>query len=80
MDTSLLDRRFREAKGITLKAYIDGVLKERLIIMLDKGQRYGFECASALGFQSDQAFYHWVKRVFGISFRQLRSHPTIHDR
>ena len=49
MDTSLLDRRFREAKGITLKAYIDGVLKERLIIMLDKGQRYGCTSSKSSG-------------------------------
>ena len=76
MDPSLVERQFRKAKGTTVKAYLDKLLRERLIVLLAKGRWNGYECASALGFQNDDAFYHWVKRVFGETFRQLRAHGT----
>ena len=71
MDASDVDRRFRRAKGMTLKAYLDEVLKDRLYKCLRKGFKYGYQCANLLGFSSDYAFYHWFKRVHGKSFRQL---------
>jgi len=76
MDPSLVERQFRKATGRSLKAYLDESLKDRLLSMLSSGRLYGYECASSLRFPSDQAFYHWVKRVFGETFRQLRAHAA----
>jgi methylphosphotriester-DNA--protein-cysteine methyltransferase len=72
MDASDVDRRFRKVKGMTLKGYLDQLLKERLIGLLGKRRRYGYEYANALKFPSDRAFYRWVRRAFGMSFSQLQ--------
>ena len=72
MDASDVNRRFRLVKGLTLKGYLDQLLKQRLIGLLGEHRSYGYQYASALEFSSDRAFYRWVKRVFDMSFSQLK--------
>ena len=70
-------RAFRRAKGITIKRYVDRRLAERLNYWLMSGERSGYEIGSELGFNSDQAFYRWVKRVYGLPFRELKSQKRL---
>jgi len=70
LDPGDIDRTFRNLKGITLKRYVDLKRKARLIAMMDD-QRFGYEIGIMLGFANDRSFYRWVRRVFGIGFKQL---------
>ena len=71
VNSSFLDRRFLKANGITVKAYSDVLLLERLLSLFREPRRYGYQYAYLLGFPSDRSAYHWVKRVFGKPFREL---------
>jgi methylphosphotriester-DNA--protein-cysteine methyltransferase len=64
-------RIFRRAKGLTPKKYLDEKLMERVVQRLTSENVLGYTISYELGFSSEQAFYRWVKRVFGVSFRKL---------
>lgn len=64
-------RTFRKAKGLTPKKYLDEKLKERVVQRLASENVLGYTISYELGFSSEQAFYRWVKRVFGVSFKEL---------
>ena len=72
-DPSDMERIFRARTGRTVKEFADEQKKEELIQLLAGGFRYGYEIGGALGFKTDQSFYHWVGLVFGVTFRKLRS-------
>lgn len=71
-DPAGLDRAFRHSTGKTIKHYIDEKYKEKIDDCLKAGDCRGYEIGDKLGFKSDLAFYRWVKRVYGIPFRQLK--------
>jgi methylphosphotriester-DNA--protein-cysteine methyltransferase len=66
-----LDRLFRRANGITIKKYIDARCKNEILERLKAAECKGCALAQEFGFKTDQAFYRWVLRVFGIPFREL---------
>jgi DNA-binding NarL/FixJ family response regulator len=66
-----LERTFRRVNGVTIKRYVDEMLKDVVRNRLRAGSCKGCALAQELGFGTDQAFYRWVKRVFGIRLRQL---------
>ena len=66
-----LGRLFRRIKGITLKKYLDQKLKTEVIRLLIESDSMGYEISYQIGFSSEQSFYRWIKRVFGISFKEL---------
>lgn len=72
-----LDRAFRNRMGITIKKYIDLRLKEHVGRLILSNHLKGYEIGQQLGFLSDQSFYRWVKRVFGIPYGRLSDH-TMH--
>lgn len=74
IDPSALERVFQAALGMTVKQYVDEHRKRELLRMLrwGGGRRYGYQFAHKLEFSSDLAFYKWVKRVFGVTFNELR--------
>ncbi len=71
IDPGNLERKFRVAMGMTVKHYTDGKRKEYLMQLISKDHTFGYELGAKLGLKTDRAFYRWVKRVFGISFREL---------
>ena len=73
LDSGDVERAFRRARGITIKRYVDKRLTERLDYWLGVGERSGYEIGIELGFSSDLAFYRWVKRVSGLSFREVKA-------
>jgi AraC-like DNA-binding protein len=73
LDPSNLDRQFISAKGVSVKQYLDEKKKTKLLLLLDNNYCHGYEVAPLLGFKSDHSFYHWVKRSFGVSFKELRN-------
>jgi len=72
-DPADIDRAFRQVTGKTIKRYIDDKCKEKLDKCLMAGSYKGYEIGAQLGFNSDQAFYRWVKRVYSVPFRELKS-------
>jgi methylphosphotriester-DNA--protein-cysteine methyltransferase len=66
-----LDRLFRRAKGITIKKYIDAKCRDEILERLKAPHCKGCALAQEFGFKTDQAFYRWVVRVFGVRFREL---------
>ena len=66
-----LDRTFRRARGVTIKKFIDQKSTKLIETRMSEGFCKGCALAQEFGFSSDQAFYRWIKRVFGIPFRQL---------
>jgi methylphosphotriester-DNA--protein-cysteine methyltransferase len=73
IDPSDFVRIFRRIKGITPKKYLDDRLKADVVRLVASGDLVGYKISYQLGFSSEQAFYRWVKRVFGISYCELRS-------
>ncbi|MBA4312478.1 MAG: hypothetical protein C0417_07590 [Chlorobiaceae bacterium] len=71
IDPGNLEREFRNTEGMTVKHYTDGKRKEYLVQLISKDDAFGYEMGAKLGFETDRAFYRWVKRAFGISFREL---------
>ena len=69
---SELDRMFSRAKSLTIKQYIDKLCKGEVERRLRSGDTKGSQIALELGFRDDQAFYRWIRRVFGIPFRELQ--------
>jgi AraC-like DNA-binding protein len=72
MDAGDMERVFRGATGVTIKRYIDGRKKDEVVDLLRSGTSLGYELGGRLKFRNDEAFYRWVKRVFGIPFKLLR--------
>jgi methylphosphotriester-DNA--protein-cysteine methyltransferase len=66
-----LNRLFRRANGITIKKYIDAKCKEAILEKLKASGCKGCALANEFGFKTDQAFYRWIKRVFGVRFGEL---------
>lgn len=66
-----LDRMFRRTCGVTLKRYIDSQCRNLVEARLKGGTVKGYELAIEFGFRTDQAFYRWVKRVFGKCLSEL---------
>jgi AraC-like DNA-binding protein len=66
-----LERLFRRARGMTIKKYIDARCKDEIAKKLRAIDCKGCALAQELGFKTDQAFYRWILRVFGIRFREL---------
>jgi len=66
-----LERAFRRTEGMTIKQYIDIQCRAAIVELLKLGNQKGCALAQELGFRTDQAFYRWIKRVFGVPFRQL---------
>lgn len=64
-------RIFRKIKGMTPKKYIDEQLKIKVMQKLTNRVTFGYKFAYELDFSSEQMFYRWVKRVFGVSFKRL---------
>lgn len=77
LDASDVERIFRNAKGITIKRFIDDQRKNFLLSVLTQNYVLGYMIARELGFLNEQSFSHWVKRVFGVSYRSLRKKATI---
>jgi AraC-like DNA-binding protein len=73
LDPGDVERAFRRVMGMTIKRYIGRRLMERVDYLLASGERSGYEIGIELGFSSDRAFYRWVKRVYDVSFRKLKS-------
>ena len=71
LDPSNLDRQFITAKGITIKEFFENKKNEKFLSLLQNNQHYGYQMGRELGFKTDYAFYHWVKRVYGISYKEL---------
>ncbi len=67
IDAGDMERLFRGATGVTIKRYID-----ELVGLLRGGTSLGYELGDRLKFRNDEAFYRWVKRVFGMPFKALR--------
>lgn len=67
-----LDRMFARVNGMTIKQYIDRLCRKEVENRLRRGITKGSQIAFDLGFRDDQAFYRWIRRVFGIPFRQLQ--------
>ncbi|TLY30012.1 MAG: helix-turn-helix transcriptional regulator [Ignavibacteria bacterium] len=66
-----LDRAFRTSEGITIKKYIDRRLTAEVARLLQQNKLRGYEIGNHLGFWSDQSFYRWTKRVFGVTYASL---------
>jgi methylphosphotriester-DNA--protein-cysteine methyltransferase len=75
LDPGNLDREFRKAEGITVKQYVDARRKRAFERALRRGGRFGYEIGTLLGFKNDLAFYRWVRRAYGKSFRSLLRNP-----
>lgn len=73
VDAGNLERAFRNREGMTAKQYVDRQRKAHVVLRLTNKTVFGYEIGAELGFAGEVAFYRWVKRVFGISFAQLRS-------
>jgi DNA-binding NarL/FixJ family response regulator len=69
-----LERAFRRLEGKTIKKYIDERCKERIMESFACGNQKGCAIAQEFGFETDQAFYRWFRRVYGMPFRQLTTH------
>lgn len=72
MDPSDMERLFRSATGFTVKRYIDYRRKKQLVHLLRNGTMLGYQIGQELHFRNDEAFYRWVKRAFGMTFKLLR--------
>jgi len=66
-----LDRAFRTSEVITIKKYIDRRLTAEVARLLQQNKLRGYEIGNHLGFWSDQSFYRWTKRVFGVTYASL---------
>ena len=73
VDGGNLERAFRREHGMTIKQFIDDLRKEYVVSRLTGTDLLGYEIGAEIGFKSDLAFYRWVKRAFGVSFKELRS-------
>ena len=71
LDPSNLDRQFIAAKGMTIKEFFENKKKAKFLSLLQSNERYGYQIGQELGFNSDFAFYHWVKRVYGKPYKEL---------
>jgi DNA-binding NarL/FixJ family response regulator len=72
IDPSDLERGFRRASGMTVKKHIDSMCKKQITKRVQDGVWKGTQLAEEFGFRSDQSFYRWIRRIFGLSFKDLR--------
>ena len=91
VDPGNLDRAFRSSEGMTVTRYVDEQRRRYVLKAIAENKMLGYEIGAALGFKTDRAFYQWVKRAFGTSFRELclsrksndssaQSHRYAHDK
>ncbi len=73
VDAGNLDRAFRKQEGMPAKEFLDRKREERLLLLITDHTRYGHEIGTELGFLNGFAFYRWVRRMFGVSFTELRA-------
>jgi len=71
VDPANLTRCFRYETGATPKRFLDDRRKEYVIEHLRRGNLLGYQVGAQLGFGDDLSFYRWVKRAFGLSYRNL---------
>ena len=72
LDPGNLDRKFRQARGTTVSAYVRTQRRAYMLERLRGGGVYGYQIGTELGFGNDWSFYRWVKRTFGVSFAELK--------
>jgi len=72
VDAGNLTRSFRTIEGKTVKQFIDAKRKEYVVEKLRENSHFGYQIGVDLGFTNDFSFYRWVKRAFGVSFKELR--------
>ena len=71
VDSGNLTRAFRTSEGMTVKQFIDSKKKEYVLEKLHSNSHFGYQIGVELGFSNDFSFYRWVKRAFGIPFKEL---------
>ncbi len=76
LDPANLDKLFRRATGMTIKQCHDTMKNERLHELLKSNGLKGYTIAQKLGFESEDTFYLWVKRLNGMGVRELREKLT----
>jgi AraC-like DNA-binding protein len=72
VDPGNLDRAFRNRYGKTVKAFLDEQRKLYVEQRLRENCTFGYEIANEIGFPTDVAFYRWVRRVYGVSYNEVR--------
>src|SRR5258706_15948369 len=77
MDPGDMERDFSIVTGTTIKRYVDRLKKKKVRDLMTDPQRFGYEIADQLRFQNGEAFYRWVKRVFGVPYRMLRNESNV---
>ncbi|MBI3193912.1 MAG: helix-turn-helix transcriptional regulator [Ignavibacteriae bacterium] len=72
IDPANLDKLYRRATGMTIKQSHDKMKNELLHELLMSNGLKGYEIADKLGFEKEDTFYPWVKRMNGMGVRELR--------
>jgi methylphosphotriester-DNA--protein-cysteine methyltransferase len=73
VDPGNLDREFKKRHTVPVKEFVDQRRKEYVLPRIAQGPVFGKELARELGFPTEMAFYRWISRVFGVSFRALKN-------
>lgn len=68
----LVELRFREMKGVTLRQALENIRIGRLKRMLSTSERSIAECAASCGFRNPNVLAHLFKKKFGVSMREFR--------
>ena len=72
-DPSNLDALFIEARGMTVKQYIDARRMEKLVHTLHDETLTSHDVAKRMGFNNYDALAHYVRRLTGAAFTTLRA-------
>lgn len=64
-------RLFALSNGLTPKKYLNERLKYLVQELLCENDVTGKTMSRELGFSSEFAFYRWVKRVYGVTYKTL---------
>jgi methylphosphotriester-DNA--protein-cysteine methyltransferase len=73
VDASDLERAFRRTYHVTTKSCIEVRSMEVAIDRLRAGECRACDLAEELGFNTDQQFHRWIKRMYHLPFRQLKA-------
>lgn len=79
VDSGNLERAFKQVKGVSFKQFLDEERRKYILTRLQKDHVFGYEIGSELGFADDLAFYRWVQRVFGVSWRVLKRERRVNS-
>jgi AraC-like DNA-binding protein len=72
MYPSDISRLFRKSTGKTFRRYVNERRRQHLLEAIASSvDSRGYHFAEQLDFQEDRSFYRWVKKEFGVSFKQL---------